>query len=203
MRESDNIQELLALKPDYMGFIFYDKSPRYAAAVLDEELLRSFPSSTKKVGVFVNEEIAEVAKTVLKYKLDLVQLHGDESIDYVSSIKELGISVIKVFAMHKGFDFNQLSFFTPFVDFFLFDTKGKERGGTGQKFDWDLLKKYAEKIPYFLSGGISSENVNELDGLRVPGMAGLDVNSKFEISPCYKDVNKLFGFKNALNGKDD
>jgi phosphoribosylanthranilate isomerase len=203
MRDTQNIQDLLAIKLEFMGFIFYDKSPRNATGILNENLLKSFPNCTKKVGVFVNEEITKMAETVMKYDLDLVQLHGDESVEYVSKLKGKTIEVIKAFAIDKHFNFDLLSDYMPFVDYFLFDTKGEERGGTGRKFDWGLLKNYHHETPFFLSGGISVEDAKEFKNLKGSNIFGLDVNSRFELKPGDKDIIALENFTNELYGKID
>ena len=199
MRDSHNIRQLLALKPDYMGFIFYEKSPRNVGELLDAELLQSFPASTQKVGVFVNSSIEYVKEQVRKYGLDMVQLHGDESVDYVAELYAIGIRVMKVFSVGDSFDFSVLGKYNPFVEFFLFDTKGKERGGTGKTFDWDLLKGYNLEVPFFLSGGLDLENINELDQLEGLPVHALDVNSRFELEPALKDIGMIRELRDQIN----
>ena len=197
MRESTNISELLKLQPDYMGFIFYGKSKRDVADGLDVELLNAFPSSTKKVGVFVNAALDFVKEKVAKFGLDLVQLHGDEAPEYCADLKTSEVKVMKVFSVGKSFDFGELEPYKPYVDFFLFDTKGKERGGNGELFNWGLLNEYDGAIPYFLSGGIDLENIESLSDLKVQPYA-IDVNSKFEIEPGLKDVERLKELRNLI-----
>lgn len=198
MRQSENIQQLLRLEPDYMGFIFYGKSPRNAESVLNEELLKEFPETTKKIGVFVNAPIQELMEKVKQYKLDYVQLHGDESVEYVGELFAIGIKVIKVFSVGQEFDFGQLKPYKGLVDFFLFDTKGKERGGNGEAFNWEVLNEYPYDVPYFLSGGIDLENVKDISNLKVQPYA-IDVNSKFELEPGLKDVELIQELKNQLS----
>ncbi len=197
MRESTNISELLKLQPDYMGFIFYGKSKRDVADGLDAQLLNAFPSSTKKVGVFVNAVLDFVKGKVAKFGLDLVQLHGDEAPKFCAELKANGVKIMKVFSMGENFDFDVLEAYKSHVDFFLFDTKGKERGGNGELFNWELLNEYDGEIPYFLSGGIDLENIESLSDLKVQPYA-IDVNSKFEIEPGLKDVERLKELKNKL-----
>ena len=197
MRQSENIQRLLQLEPDYMGFIFYGKSPRNAEGILNEELLKEFPNTTKKVGVFVNAPIQELKEKVGQYKLDYVQLHGDESVEYVGELFAIGIKVIKVFSVGQEFDFNQLKPYKGLVDFFLFDTKGKERGGNGEVFNWEVLHNYPYDVPYFLSGGIDLENVEEVTNIKVQPYA-IDVNSKFELEPGLKDIDELRELKKLM-----
>ena len=191
MREAENIRQLLALQPDYMGFIFYEKSSRFVGETLDEELLKSFPFTTRKVGVFVNATAAYILEMYKKYELDYVQLHGEELPDFCRNLKLKGINIIKAFSMDENFNFGKLQNYKPYCDFFLFDTKGKERGGNGLTFDWNILNKYDNEKPFFLAGGIDLENIFnalEISGLKIHS---LDVNSKFEISPAMKDIDKI------------
>jgi phosphoribosylanthranilate isomerase len=198
MRESTNISELLKLSPDYMGFIFYAKSKRDVAGSLAIDLLHSFPNTTEKVGVFVNAEFDFVKGKVKQFNLDMVQLHGDETPEYCFDLRSNGVKVMKVFSVGNSFDFNQLEAFKPYVDFFLFDTKGKERGGNGALFDWSILKAYDQEIPFFLSGGIDLENLEQLSELKGMNLHAIDVNSKFEIEPGFKDIERLKELKERL-----
>ncbi|OEK03792.1 hypothetical protein BFP97_08405 [Roseivirga sp. 4D4] len=198
MRDSKNIVQLLALKPDYMGFIFYNKSPRDVQEVLDAELLNNFPKETEKVGVFVNADLEELKEKVGTYGLDYVQLHGDESVEYVAELFAVGIKVIKVFSIGEAFDFSGLDLYNPFVDFFLFDTKGKARGGNGEAFDWEILKSYNQKVPFFLSGGIDLDNVYALEGFGEMNIHAIDVNSKFELAPGLKDIERIEQLTSSL-----
>ena len=197
MRESTNISELLKLQPDYMGFIFYGKSKRDVADGLDAQLLNAFPSNTKKVGVFVNAAPDFVKEKVSLFGLNLVQLHGDETPQYCAELNASGVKVMKVFSVGESFDFDALEAYKSHVDFFLFDTKGKERGGNGELFNWGLLNEYDGAIPYFLSGGIDLENIESLSALKVQPYA-IDVNSKFEIEPGLKDLERLKELKNLI-----
>lgn len=198
MRDTKNIEQLLQLNPDFVGFIFYEKSPRNVGEELDQELLKNFPSATKKVGVFVNAPLEFVKSKVAKFGLDYVQLHGDESVDYVAQLYAVGIGVIKVFSVGEEFDFSRLGQYNPFVDFFLFDTKTPARGGSGRRFNWDLLKAYDQRVPFFLSGGISLENLEDVSKLEGMNVYAIDVNSKFEISPGLKDMHKLKALKEKM-----
>ncbi len=204
MRESSNIQQILDLKPDYMGFIFQEKSPRFAGEILDEELLKSFPKTTKKVGVFVNAHIDLILRNVKKYSLDIVQLHGDESPEMCRNIRSRGVTIIKAFPMENDFKFNRLNNFKTPCDYFLFDTKGHNYGGNGVQFDWDILQNYDNSRPFFLSGGISLDDVEKLK--KIPSDLNLhafDINSKFEDEPGFKNVEmvKTFinNFRNVLH----
>ncbi|PWJ40103.1 phosphoribosylanthranilate isomerase [Sediminitomix flava] len=196
MRETANIEAVLALEPDYMGFIFYPPSPRFVGDDLDENLLKNdFPKSTKKVGVFVNASEAEIRQEIQKYALDVIQLHGSESPELCKAFQN-EVEVIKVFGLGKDdFDFSQLNEYENVVDFFLFDTQSKKHGGTGKTFDWNLLNEYQSKKPYFLSGGIAIDNVQKLEEINIPKAFALDVNSKFEITPAMKNVDLLAELK--------
>ena len=191
MRDETNLSKLVEMKPDFVGFIFYDKSPRFMGDTLSETLLKSFPKSIKKVGVFVNANPEFILRTVKKYDLQLVQLHGNEMPDVCRNLKIRGINIIKAFAIDENFNFTSLNNYKPHCDYFLFDTKGANPGGNGTTFDWSLLNRYDNDKPFFLSGGISLENIEqvvELSGLK---LYGVDVNSQFEIEPGLKDLSKL------------
>ena len=135
MKHPENIQEVAALEPDYMGFIFYEKTPRF----FDAEIPK-ISDSIKKTGVFVKAAIAEILAEINEYKLDAIQLHGGESAEFCAELKtvlkETNIEIIKVFSVKSEFDFDQLSAFEDHIDYFLFDTKGKHKGGNGETFDW-------------------------------------------------------------------
>ena len=191
MREAENIRQLLALQPDFMGFIFYEKSSRFVGEELDEELLKSFPHTTRKVGVFVNATTSYILENYKKYNLDYVQLHGEELPDFCRNLKLKGVNIIKAFSVDENFYFGKLQNYKPYCDFFLFDTKGQERGGNGTTFDWSILNKYDNEKPFFLAGGIDLENAHKALEIQNLKVYALDVNSKFEISPALKDIQKL------------
>jgi phosphoribosylanthranilate isomerase len=199
MREADNIRAVLALQPDYMGFIFFDKSPRYVGNDLDAELLRSFPKTTKKVGVFVNANIDYIVRMVKQYSLDFVQLHGDELPDYCRSLKFKGVNIIKAFAIDEAFNFAKLNNYKPHCDYFLFDTKGTQPGGNGVAFDWRILRRYDNEKAFFLAGGIDLSNVEQFEVLEGLRLHAVDVNSRFEQAPCLKDTAMLQEFVLRLN----
>jgi phosphoribosylanthranilate isomerase len=190
MRDVENIKALAELEPDYIGFIFYDKSPRFVANELDVDLLNSLPREIKKVGVFVNATTDFIVQNVKKYQLHYVQLHGNEMPEFCRNLKFKGINIIKAFRIDNSFIFSQLNNYKPHVDYFLFDAKGDGYGGNGISFDWDILKKYDNEKPYFLAGGVSLENIEEFENI-TPKPYVMDVNSKFEISPAMKDIEKL------------
>lgn len=190
MRDAENLKELVELKPDFIGFILYDKSPRYAGNQPDIDLILSIPREIRKVGVFVNATVDYILQNVRKYGLQYVQLHGNETPDFCKSLRTKGVNIIKAFRMDESFIFSQLNNYKPHVDFFLFDAKGDSYGGNGVTFDWSILKKYDNEKPYFLAGGISLDNLDELQSI-TPKPYVIDVNSKFEIEPGVKDIEKI------------
>jgi phosphoribosylanthranilate isomerase len=190
MKHSENINQVAAFSPDYMGFIFYPKSPRYFDNL---ELLKSIPEGIKKVAVFVNAKLDDVMEIIADYDFDAVQLHGKENSDYCNQLKSPGVEVVKAFGLDKDFDFSQLKKYESVCDYFLFDTKTVEHGGSGQTFDWSVLKQYDYKKPFFLSGGIGPENLPEILKLKESGLNiyGVDFNSKLESEPGLKDIEKV------------
>jgi phosphoribosylanthranilate isomerase len=196
MRDAENIFQITSLHPDYMGFIFYVHSPRYVGG--DFEIPDNFPASIKRVGVFVNESIEKILETVDRYQLDYVQLHGNEPVELCHSIKNSSIGVIKVFSVDDTFDFKITVDYQKAVDFFLFDTKGKHYGGNAVAFDWNILKGYDQKVPFFLSGGLTPENISGIDSLRGMNIQALDVNSGIETSPGLKSEKRLKDLQTEL-----
>ena len=197
MRDGDNIRAVERLDIHWMGFIFYPGSPRY---VPDEDKYNIAIQSCKKVrvGVYVNENKDEILRKVMKYRLDYVQLHGDESADFCRRLQEDGCAVMKAFSVSSVIDFRQTALYEPFVNFFLFDTKGSIWGGTGRRFDWSVLKVYQGRTPFLLSGGIGPEHITELLEFRHPLLAGIDLNSRFELSPGLKDGVMIERFVHQL-----
>jgi phosphoribosylanthranilate isomerase len=198
MKYPDNILEVGSLLPDYMGFIFWEKSSRYFDGVIPD-----LPKSIKKVGVFVNETVEIILAKAEKYDLQAIQLHGQESLEFCLNLKnELNskIEIIKVFSVDDDFDFDALKPFESVCDYFLFDTKGKLPGGNGTTFDWKVLEKYPSSKPFFLSGGIGLEEIDltkEILTTNLP-IHALDLNSKFESEPGLKDKKILKKFQNNL-----
>ena len=207
MKYDENIKDVAALQPDYLGFIFWEHSKRYF-----KDPMPHIPNTIKKVGVFVDATIEEVILKVKKYRLQAVQLHGEESPEYCKKLKhELlsskhGVSkidIIKVFSIRDDFDFNLLTPYESIADFYLFDTKGALPGGNGYTFNWELLKNYPSTKPYFLSGGIGLTEVENIAAfLEMPASKYcqvIDVNSKFEIEPGLKNVSELKEFRKTVN----
>ncbi len=200
MREAENIREVEALGIDLMGFIFWPKSGRYVS-----ERPAYLPTNCKRVGVFVDEDIETVKRIAEDYALDYIQLHGHESPEYCAQLK--GLKLIKAFNIATTEDFKQTEPYTGIVDYFLFDTKGKSVGGNGEKFDWSVLSAYDDNTPFLLSGGIGPDDAEVLTSHSSPltskKCVGIDLNSRFEIAPGLKDINKLKEFLNALNNEQD
>ncbi len=197
LRHYENIKDVALLKPDYMGFIFYKLSKRYVGDNFEMPLIES---EIKKVGVFVNESEESILRIVKKNNLDLVQLHGDESAEFCIDLRMKSIQIIKAFAVDEHFDFDILKLYESSCDYFLFDTKSKEYGGSGVKFDKKLLDKNKINKPFFLSGGLDIEDVNKQQ-TAISNLYSFDVNSKFETKPGFKDINKLKQLKNELSGR--
>lgn len=193
MKYSENIQAVAALQPDYLGFIFYPKSPRNF-----EGEIPAIDSTIKKTGVFVNAPVDFIVAKVKQYGFKAVQLHGSESVAYCQELvsHDLDIELFKVFSIKDEFDFTVLANYEPFVNYFLFDTKGKEKGGNGYTFDWSVLKAYPSKKPFILSGGIGVDEVEKVKEILKTDLPiyALDINSKFEVEPGLKDVELLERF---------
>ena len=187
MREAENIREVEALGIDMMGFIFWPKSGRYVS-----EQPEYLPTKCQRVGVFVDEDPGLVKRIANSYGLDYVQLHGSESPAYIFQLG--GLHVIKAFNIATVEDLEQTKTYEGLVDYFLFDTKGKSVGGNGEKFDWSVLEAYNGSTPFLLSGGIGPDDADRVKASRHPKCAGIDLNSRFEIAPGLKDVNKLKSF---------
>lgn len=198
LNNPENIIEVCKLKPDFIGFIFYEKSKRYMANTIPIELIKDIPSNIKKVGVFVNENIEVVQMIYKRYNLDYVQLHGNEDQRYCIRLYLKQIPIIKAFNIGNVFNFRVLDSYAPFCSFFLFDTKAELPGGNGVKFDWELLNSYDSRIPFLLSGGISNDDIEAIKSLNHEMIYGIDINSKFEIEPGLKNIEKIKNFKNEL-----
>lgn len=212
MRESENIQSLIALEPDFIGFIFYNKSKRFVSDFPQVEI----PLYIKKVGVFVNESIDNIFQTVTKFSLDFVQLHGNETPEYIKELQKkcnvvsssnyfsesFQLGIIKAFSVDENFDFGLTQQFENTCDYFIFDTKGGNYGGNGIKFNWEILKKYKGEVPFLLSGGISKNDseaiLSFLSKQESEKCIGLDINSGFELNPGVKNIEDIKEFKQNL-----
>jgi len=196
MRELENISALSELEPNYIGFIFWAQSSRFVdkkTPLLDKKII--------KTGVFVDATFDYILTKIKDHQLDAVQLHGQESCSYCKMIKDYGLKVIKSFSIKNTFDFNTLEDYENSCDYYLFDTKGKLPGGNGFTFDWEVLDKYPSQKPFFLSGGIGVDNLNEIKKLvktKLP-IHAVDVNSKFENAPGNKNIELLKKFKKEID----
>lgn len=194
-----NMKKVAKLKPDYLGFIFYEKSRRCMADTLAPEDLYDLPKRVKKVGVFVDADTAYIQQMAEAYRLNVLQLHGNESPEQCRLLKKKGYQITKVFSIgQEDFNFAQLEPYKAHIDYFLFDTKGKQPGGNGVVFDWSKLRQYDNEIPFFLSGGVSLDNIDQLKTLAYFNLHAVDVNSQFEIEPGLKDIDKLQLLKQKL-----
>ena len=190
----NQIQELISLNVDFLGFIFYEKSPRFVLNHLSLVEISEI-NHQGKVGVFVNETVEKITEISEKSNLNFIQLHGDEDENFIKDLRKnvkKEVKLIKVFRVGETFNF-QFSIFNSLVDYFLFDTDSKAFGGTGQTFDWQILNEIEIPIPYFLSGGISLENIHQRSTINHQPLA-LDINSKFETEPGSKDLEKIKNF---------
>ena len=196
MKYPDNIKHVAALQPDYLGFIFHEKSARN----FTNQQIPQLPKSIKKTGVFVNESINFILNKIDTHNLEAIQLHGNETPEYCTTLQLTNIEIIKVFSIKNEFNFNVLKPFEKACNYFLFDTKGKLPGGNGYTFDWNILNNYPSTKPFFLSGGIGLEQANKLKQFTQSNASkycyALDINSKFEIEPGLKDIELLKAFKN-------
>lgn len=198
----DNFEEVLELKPDFVGLIFYPKSPRYVGESQNDALKRKLTSTTKKVGVFVNADYETIVRTADEYHLDAVQLHGGESPQLCEMLRR-DFVVIKAFSIATAEDLQRVEAYEGVVDYFLFDTKTVGYGGSGKKFDWQILQSAKINTPFLLSGGISLDDVSIIKNLKINNFVGVDLNSKFETAPALKDIEKLSKFMDYLAPRDN
>jgi phosphoribosylanthranilate isomerase len=210
LTQLDQIRELVTLKIDFLGFIFYEKSPRYVLNHLNLNYISKIKHSGK-VGVFVNENADKIIEIAEKSDLNFIQLHGDESDNFILELRKKlkpEVGIIKVIRIGSDFviptkEKSLERFFTSLrsiqndIAYILFDTDSKSFGGTGKSFDWDVLNEIKIPLPYFLSGGISLENFHKLSTINHQPTV-LDINSKFEIEPGIKDLLKIKEFLSLI-----
>tara|TARA_B100000674_G_scaffold185677_1_gene150576 strand:+ start:2456 stop:3079 length:624 start_codon:yes stop_codon:yes gene_type:complete len=199
LKFESNILGLSKLEPDYMGFVFWEKSKRL--------VIGSTPNLSqtkiKKTGVFVNADFEKIKDKVRVHKLEAIQLHGLESPEFCEKIKDLGVEIIKAFSIDENFNFNVLEKYELCSDYFLFDTKGKSPGGNGISFDWEILRNYKYEKKFFLSGGISIESINAIKKIKKLSLPlfCVDINSRFELNPGEKNIELIKSFKNSLENE--
>jgi len=191
MGDTVRMHQLATLPVDMLGFIFYPKSPRYVVGKIDPVEISKLPNYIHRVGVFVNATSEEIHEMAERYFLTSIQLHGNESPELCRELKAEGYTILKAFNISKENDYEAYS---PFCDYFLFDTPSVQHGGTGQKFDWTLLENYKGSVPFLLSGGIGPYDADAITQIDHPLFAGIDINSKFEIEPGIKDVELIKKF---------
>jgi phosphoribosylanthranilate isomerase len=197
LRDKENIEQIASVHFDYMGFIFYPKSKRFVG---EDFVMPNVGDTIKKVGVFVNAEPYYILENVKKYNLNAIQLHGDESPEYIEELKKTlpdDVSIIKAFGVNEDFDFTQLKPYESICNYFLFDTKTKDYGGSGHQFNWDVLNNYNNVLPYFLSGGIGIHDIDTIKNSTLKPFA-IDVNSKFELEPGLKDIELIKRLKQLI-----
>ncbi len=187
MRDAQNIRDVEKLGVDWIGMIFWPQSKRFVA-----EVPSYLPKHQKRVGVFVDAPLEDIRQHISDYQLNIIQLHGQESPDYVKALKPH--TTIKAFNIAKADDLAQTEQYEGIADYFLFDTKGLMVGGNGQKFDWSVLTAYHGKTPFLLSGGIGLDDAESINSFHHPSCIGIDLNSRFEVSPAFKDIDKLKTF---------
>lgn len=194
MTRADNIFSVEQLGVDMIGFIFYPKSPRCLL-----EMPGYLPTRAKRVGVFVNESKESILMYADRFALDCIQLHGSESPEYCRSLRTAGQRLIKAFSIAQPKDLLAVSAYNDLCDYYLFDTKTPQYGGSGNQFDWSLLNRYNGATPFLLSGGINPYSVKAIKEFRHPRFAGIDLNSRFETAPGIKDVERISQFLHALS----
>lgn len=196
----NNLQSIISLGADYVGLIFHESSPRYVGDNLFPEIKNI--NTAKKVGVFVDASLDDILNKIKVYQLNLVQLHGNESPEFCNTLKKQ-IQVIKAFPVLNTLNLSLLQKYSDSVDYFLFDTKTPTHGGSGKKFDWRILNTYTLPKPFFLSGGISLEDANEIKNLNIPSLFGIDINSRFESEPGFKNTELVKQFINQLQNEKE
>lgn len=191
MKFPDNITQVGALEPDFMGFIFYSKSRRFVGDDFLPKSLEKLPETIKKVAVFVNEDVNRILEIQKQFSFDFVQLHGNESVSECEFLKENNIKIIKAFSIDETFNFEVLKAYEIVCDYFLFDTKTPDFGGSGKIFNWKLLENYKLNKPFFLSGGLNLESIEKIKKLNYPQLIGLDFNSQLEDQDLKKNKEKV------------
>lgn len=189
MKDPDNIRAVEASGADWMGFIFYRRSPRFVNTPP-----AYLPVLAKRVGVFVDSSYEDIIRQGKLFQLDMIQLHGNETPRLCRELQENGYQVIKAFALGTEKDLSDVMAYTSCCDYFLFDTPSDKYGGSGKKFDWEVLEHYREQIPFILSGGLDPDSLEALKRFRHTRWAGIDLNSGFETAPALKDAGTLENF---------
>lgn len=223
LREPENIRAVEELGVDWIGLIFWPESPRFVSMIrsragiipdyskerleenqhLNEK--KSRHDNVKRVGVFVDCMPQTIVTCVYNFNLDIIQLHGNETPILCQNLRRTidpdihkDIKIMKTISISTPEDVQKYKEYESSVDYFLFDTKCKTVGGSGQQFDWNVLQQYKGDVPFILSGGIGPEDVERIKAFHHPKMIGIDVNSRFESAPGVKDIDKLKAFISQL-----
>lgn len=193
MTDGENIRQVEQLGVDFIGFIFYPRSPRFVFEMPDY-----LPAKAKRVGVFVNESKDNILMYADRFGLDYIQLHGNESPEYCHNLQTAGMKLIKAFSIATPRDLTSVATYDGLCQYYLFDTKTPQYGGSGNQFDWTLLYRYTGNTPFLLSGGINQYSAAAIRSFHHPRLAGVDINSRFESSPGLKDIGRIHAFISEL-----
>lgn len=197
MRNAENIRAVEQAGPDWMGFIFYEPSPRYVA-----EMPAYMPQQCKRVGVFVHPQFRDVVENVKAFGLQVVQFHGTASPDMCDTFKQRGLTVIRALPVTESFVADTAEY-TGKIDYFLFDTPTLKFGGSGRRYNWNLLQRYTGPTPFLLSGGLSPQSINDIKTFKHEYLAGYDLNSGFETAPAMKDAAAIANFINIIHNGNE
>ena len=193
MRDAENIRKVERLGIDMMGFICWERSPRYVSEA------PAYLPKCERVGVFVNPTLYEIQKRMETFDFSYIQLHGSESAEFCQAVREkTGCKVIKAISISSEADLALADQYEGFADLLLFDTKCTSFGGSGKQFSWDILRDYRNALPFLLSGGIGPEDTERLRQFHHPKCLGFDINSRFEIEPGIKDTEKIQNFIKSI-----
>lgn len=193
MTNGENIRQTEQLGVDFIGFIFYPRSPRFLF-----EMPTYLPVRSRRIGVFVNESKDNILMYADRFGLDYIQLHGNESPEYCHNLQAAGMKLIKAFSIATPRDLSSVSAYEGLCQYYLFDTKTSQYGGSGNQFDWTLLNRYTGNTPFLLSGGINQYSAAAIRNFHHPRLAGVDINSRFESSPGLKDIGRIQTFISEL-----
>ena len=198
LKTKNNVKDLQHVRVDMVGLNFYESSVRY---VPDDDLttqrMDTIPAHIKKVGIFVDASLEEIQWRMASFNLDVVQLHGSETVEFCKQIAA-DIPVWKAFGISEHFDFGILAGYASYCEYFVFDTASTVHGGSGQSFDWEVLKGYTGNVPFLLSGGIGPDDAEKVLAFKHPAFAGIDINSRFEFAPSNKDMGKVYDFVESI-----
>lgn len=196
--DPDNAKAVAETGIDFAGFIFYPGSKRYVGNIPDNRLFENIPERVAKIGVFVNEDPARVIKISHSSGIEMVQLHGDETLKYCHSLRSGGLKVIKAFRIDNKTDFQLINTYSDVCEYFLFDSGTGRQGGSGIKFNWQILNEVNFSKPFFLSGGIGPEDADHIKRINCKMLFAVDINSRFEVRPGFKDTDKVKLFTDQI-----